>query len=278
MTNFFIDPLMEEKFTKMKGLIFKYPKRVLIELNNICPVYCQFCTRKRETFKKNKWELTNEEVKNILNFLENNQEINEVIISGGDPLMSPALLIDLLKKIEKQTNIKIIRIHTRMPITTPKQISQDIFDFFNNFKKIIYLSIHCNLVEEITDESVVVLNKFRKAGIILYSQSVFLKGINDSVEKLEKLFEKLLENGVRPYYIYRCDLVIGLEKFIVSFEKEKEIMTELRKKISGLACPTYVIDSPKGVGKIPVPLNFWQNKTKMIDFEGKEIEVKNESF
>jgi len=275
MTKLFTDPLMEENFTKMKGLVFKYPKRILIELNNICPVYCQFCTRKRETFKKNKWELTNEEVKNILNFLENNQEINEVIISGGDPLMSPALLIDLLKKIEKQTNIKIIRIHTRMPITMPKQISQNIFDFLNDFKKTIYLSIHCNLVEEITDESIVVFDKFKKAGIILYSQSVFLKGINDSVEKLEKLFEKLLELGIRPYYIYRCDSVVGLEKFIVPFEKEKKIMTELRKRISGLAYPTYVIDSPQGVGKIPVPLNFWKTKNKMTDFNGKKIKIKN---
>ena len=275
MTKLFTDPLMEENFTKMKGLVFKYPKRVLIELNNICPVYCQFCTRKRETFKKNKWELTNEEVKNILNFLENNQEINEVIISGGDPLMSPTLLINLLKKIEKQTSIKIIRIHTRMPITTPKQISQEIFDFLDNFNKTVYLSIHCNLAEEITNESIVVFNKFRKAGLILYSQSVFLKGINDSVEKLENLFEKLLELGIRPYYIYRCDSVVGLEKFIVSFEKEKEIMTELRKRISGLACPAYVIDSPQGIGKIPVPLNFWQDKNRMVDFEGKEIEIKN---
>lgn len=275
MTNFFTDPLMEEKFTKMKGLVFKYPKRVLIELNNICPVYCQFCTRKRDTFKNIKWELTKAEIKNILDFLKNNQKINEVIISGGDPLMSPVVLIDLLKKLEKQTNIKVIRIHTRMPITAPKQISQNIFDFLNDYKKIVYLSIHCNLANEITDESISVFNKFRKAGLILYSQSVFLRGINDSVEKLEELFEKLLELGIRPYFIYRCDSVVGLEKFIVPFKKEKEIMTDLRKRISGLACPTYVIDSPQGVGKIPVPLNFWKTKNKMTDFNGKKIKIKN---
>ena len=277
MTKFLIDPLMEEKFTKMKGLVFKYPKRVLIELNNICPVYCQFCTRKRKTFEKIKWELTKEEIKNILNFLENNLEINEVIISGGDPLMSPIQLISFLEGIEKINNIKVIRIHTRIPITAPKKINQDIFDFLNDYKKIVYLSIHCNLASEITDESIVIFNKFKKAGVILYSQSVFLKGINDSVEKLEELFEKLLELGIRPYYIYRCDPVVGWKNFVVPFEKEKEIMTELRKRISGLACPVYVIDSPQGVGKIPVPLNFWLNKTKMVDFEGKEIEIKNGS-
>jgi lysine 2,3-aminomutase len=128
-------------------------------------------------------------------------------------------------------------------------------------------------VQEISNGSIEVFKKFRKAGVILYSQTVFLKGINDSVEKLEKLFEKLLELGIRPYYIYRCDSVIGLEKFIVPFEKEKEIMTELRKRISGLACPTYVIDVPMGCGKIPVPLNFWKDGKSFFDFNNNLIEI-----
>lgn len=253
------DPLNEEKFNKVKGLVYKYPKRVLMELNNICPIYCQFCTRKRKTFEKVKWQLSNKEIKNILDFLKSNQEIREIIVSGGDPLMSPAVLIYLLKKVEKLKNIKIIRIHTRMPVSSPKKINQDIFDFLSGFSKVVYLSIHCNLVEEITDETVKILNKFRKAGVILYSQSVLLNGINDSVEKLEKLFEKLLELGVRPYCIYRCDLVIGLEKFVVPFKKEKKIMIELRKRISGIASPIYVIDGPI--------------KRKFIDFEDNPIEI-----
>lgn len=245
MVNLLKDPLMEEKFTKMKGLVYKYSGRVLVELNNICPIYCKFCTRKRETFKKEKWQLNNKEIKNVLDFLDKNSEIREVIISGGDPLMSPVELIFLLKKIEKLENIKIIRIHTRMPITAPKYIDINIFDYLADFKKTVYLSIHCNLAKEITVESIEVFNKFRKVGVILYSQSVLLKGINDSVEKLQNLFEKLLELGVRPYYIYRCDSVIGLENFIVPLKKEKEIMTKLREKISGLACPIYVIDGLK---------------------------------
>ena len=273
MTNFLNDPLMEEKFIKTKGLIYKYPKRVLVELNNICPIYCQFCTRKRKTFVEKKWQLNKKELEDIVVFLEENEEIREVIISGGDPLMSPKELIFLLKKMEKLEKIKIIRIHTRMPITVPGKINNDIFDFLNNFKKNIYLSIHCNLAQEISDDSIEVFRRFRKAGVILYSQSVFLKGINDSVEKLEELFEKLLEFGVRPYYIYRCDPVIGAEKFIVPFEKEKEIMTELRRRISGLAYPTYVVDSPMGFGKIPVPLNFWKNNKSFYDFNNNLIEI-----
>lgn len=273
MTNFLNDPLMEEKFIKIKGLIYKYHKRVLIELNNICPIYCQFCTRKRETFLEKKWQLNEKELEDVLVSLEENEEIREVIISGGDPLMSPKELIFLLRKIERLKNIRVIRIHTRMPVTAPRKINDDIFNVLNNLKKTVYLSIHCNLVEEISDESIEVFKRFKKAGVILYSQSVFLKGINDSVEKLEELFEKLLELGVRPYYIYRCDPVVGLKKFIVPFKKEKEIMTELRRRISGLACPTYVIDAPMGCGKIPAPLNFWKNSKSFFDFNSNLIEI-----
>lgn len=256
---FLEDPLREEQFIKIKGLIWKYPKRVLVELNNICSVYCQFCTRKRKTFLKNKWQLSEKEIKDIVAYLKDNKGIREVIISGGDPLMSSGRLIFLLKKIETLKNIKIIRIHTRMPIVSPQKIDQNIFDFLVDFKKVVYLSIHCNLPEEIISESIKVFNKFKKSGVVLYSQSVFLKGINDSVEKLEKLFEKLLELGIRPYCIYRCDPVVGLEKFVVPLKKEKKIMLELRKRLSGLACPIYVIDG--------------LNKKKFIDFENGLDEI-----
>ena len=242
MTSFLTDPLREDKFTIMKGLVYKYPGRVLLELNNICSLYCPFCTRKRQMFSKNKWQLKKEEIENILKFIDQNIEIKEIIISGGDPLMSPALLIYLLKSLERKDIIKIIRIHTRMPITAPNKIKHNVFTFLKNYKKTVYLSIHCNLVEEISQETIEVISNLKKSGVILYSQSVFLKGINDSVEKLQSLFEKLLELGVRPYCIYRCDRVVGLEKFIVSSKKEKEILIELRKRISGLASPIYVID------------------------------------
>lgn len=239
---FLEDPLMEDKFSPIKGLVYKYPGRVLVEMNNICANYCFFCTRKRKTFVDKKWQLKKSEIKNIIDFINKNEEINEVIISGGDPLMSPGLLIYFLKKLASINKLKVIRIHTRMPIVKPLEIDKNIFLFLSKYKKIIYLSIHCNLVEELNTNTIKILNDFKKIGIILYSQSVFLKGINDSVEKLESLFFRLLELGVRPYCIYRCDSVIGLENFVVPLEKEKKIMMALRKKLSGLACPVYVID------------------------------------
>lgn len=269
---FYRDPLSEKKFTKIKGIVYKYSGRVLVEMNNICPKVCEFCTRK-DFISEKKWKLSQKEAEGILSFLKSNLEIEEVVISGGDPLMSVEELIYLLKKISEIRNIRIIRIHTRMPITAPDKIDEKLFPFIKDFGRIIYMSIHCNLAEEINDKSEEVINKFRKAGVILYSQSVSLRGINDSVEKLEKLFKKLLEIGVRPYYIYRCDPAKGNRRFIVPFEKERKIMTELRKRISGLACPTYVIDAPRGLGKIPVTLNFWKNKKSFIDFNSKVIDI-----
>ena len=135
MTSFLTDPLREDKFTIMKGLVYKYPGRVLLELNNTCSLYCPFCTRKRQTFSKNKWQLKKEEIENILKFIDQNIEIKEIIISGGDPLMSPALLIYLLKSLERKDIIKIIRIHTRMPITAPNKIKHNVFTFLKNYKK-----------------------------------------------------------------------------------------------------------------------------------------------
>ena len=274
MIKFGQDPLMEQKYTRLKGLVYKYRSRVLVELNNICADYCAFCTRKRETFGENKWELSEIDLEKIFEFLDDHREIREIIISGGDPLMSPALLVNILDKLKDKDQIKIIRIHTRVPVVAPKKIDKKLLDYFGNFEKVIYMSIHCNLVEELTDEVVLVLKKIQKTGVILYSQSVSLRGINDSVEKLQKLFERLLEIGVRPYYLYRCDKVEGLEKFIVPLVDEKKIMTELRKRISGLACPTYVIDVAGGVGKIPVPLNFWEaDESKCFDFNNTPIEI-----
>jgi lysine 2,3-aminomutase len=121
----------------------------------------------------------------------------------------------------------------------------------------VYVGIHFEHPAELTDVTIEAIEKLRKAGTILYSQTVFLVGVNDSYEILYKLFSRLIELGVRPYYIYRCDPVVGAGHFRVDIEKERAIMTSLRRDLSGLACPTYVIDTPQGSGKIPVPLDFW---------------------
>lgn len=269
--NTFIDPLIEDQYEKTKGLIHKYSNRALILLTMTCAAYCRFCTRRRCVSDLSKYNLNKKDINRINSYLENHTRVTEIIFSGGDPLTNPGIFIYALKKLTKIRSIKVVRLHTRIPISNPSLLTPDILTAIKNIKHIpIYISLHFEHPDEITSPTVLAINKLRSRGAILYSQSVFLKGINDSYPTLYKLFSTLLELGIRPYYLYHCDPVRGAEHFIVPLKKEIEIMTRLRSNLSGLACPTFVIDTPNGSGKIPVPLNFWQfNHSHFTDFLGK---------
>lgn len=271
----FLDPLLEDKFTPVKGLVHKYPRRVLILLTANCAAFCRFCTRRRKKEDLINNELKREDIDRITKYLKSKPKINEVILSGGDPLMVPNLLIYALNKFYNLPQIKIIRIHTRIPVSNPQSLSKKILDAFSKIKKKpLYLSIHFEHPDELTSETIKAIEKLKKTGAILLSQSVFLKGINDSYRVLEKLFTKLAELGVRPYYIYHCDLVKGIEHFIVPIKKEIEIMTKLRENLSGIAFPTHIVDTPNGAGKVPIPQNFWKfNKEFFKDFDNKKIKI-----
>lgn len=269
----FSDPLSEDKFVKTKGLVHKYENRVLVELTMECAAYCRFCTRKRRVGDIKQGKLKKTDINNMIDYVKKTPQTNEVIFSGGDPFMAQDLLIYSLKEFFKLPQIKILRIHTRVPVSDPDLVDQKIIDTITKINKPIYLSLHFEHPDEITPPAVKIVEKLRKAGAILLCQSVFLKGVNDNYEILKTLFTRLSELGIRPYYLYRCDPVIGSEHFIVPFEKEIEIMTKLRKNLSGIACPQYVIDTPNGSGKVPVPLNFWKfDKKTFSDFNDNQIE------
>lgn len=271
-----LDPLLEEKHKKVKGLIHKYPKRVLIELTLNCASFCRFCTRRREVSDIKKGKLSLRDLQKMVDYVKSRPEINEVIFSGGDPLTVPKLLIVALRKFSKLPQIKILRAHTRVPISDPRLLTKEVLNTFSkiNKRKPLYLSIHFEHPDEITLQTVRAIEALRKTGVILLSQSVFLKGINDSYKVLEKLFTRLSELGIRPYYIFHCDLVKGIEHFIVPIEKEIKIMTKLRKNLSGIAFPFHVVDTPNGSGKIPIPLDFWKfNKLSFQDFNRKKIRM-----
>ena len=270
----YADPLIEEEFMPVKGLVHKYGNRALILLTMACAAYCRFCTRQRSVSEVEKGKIEEKDLDLMIGYLKNHPEIKEVILSGGDPLLVPLILKKALLKFSQLPQIKIIRIGTRVPVSEPSLVTPDLLKTMEKINQPLYLMIHFEHPDEISPETVAVVKKLRKAGAILFSQSVFLKGVNDRVEVLEELFSKLVEIGVKPYYIFRCDPVEGSEDFWVKPEKEVAIMTELRKKLSGLAYPLYVIDTPNGSGKIPVPLNFWQfDLTSYRDFEGKEHRI-----
>ncbi len=271
----FSDPLQEDRYIKTKGLVHKYPQRVLIELTLNCAAYCRFCTRRRKVSDLKKGQLTPEDIAAMGRYLTKHPEINEVVISGGDPLTAPALLKAFLRQCNKIKSIKIIRIHTRIPVSNPRLVTPELIKILEGIKnRPLYLSIHFEHPDELTPVTITAINKLRQTGAILLSQSVFLKGVNDSYETLRTLFTRLTELGIRPYYLYRADPVAGTEHFRVPFEKEIAIMTKLRANLSGIAYPTYAIDAPEGSGKIPVPLNFWRfDKKSLRDFNGKKVKV-----
>jgi len=267
----FSDPLCEEKFIKTKGLVHKYPGRVLIEMTMQCSSYCRFCTRRRKVSDIEHGKLSGLDIANIIEYLQNHHDVTEVVISGGDPFTAPKQLVQFIKSIDRIQTIKIIRIHTRVPVSFPQSIPDYIYSALSKVRKTLYLSIHFEHPDELTKPTLAAVKKLRKTGAILLSQSVFLKEVNDDYEILYELFTKLSQLGIRPYYIYRCDPVAGAAHFIVPFEKEIEIMTKLRKNLSGIAFPTYVIDTANGSGKIPVPLGFWEfEKNWHLDFNKKK--------
>lgn len=266
------DPLREKEHEVVPGMIHKYGNRVLCLLTAECAAYCRFCTRRRLVSDIERGRIDRSHVDEWARYLKHNPQIREAIISGGDPFMVDSDLfgyaLDQLSAVE---SVKVLRIGTRAPVSEPSLVNCCKLHAIQRVEQPLYVGIHFEHPAEITRQTVRCCKDLISAGAILYSQSVFLYGVNDDYQTLFDLFSGLLEIGVRPYYIYRCDLIPGAGHFQADFGKEREIMTELRRNLSGLACPTYVIDAPDGSGKIPVPLDFWSaDTTSYTDFEGKK--------
>jgi lysine 2,3-aminomutase len=244
---------------------------VLILLTMTCAAYCRFCTRRRIVSDLKKGQLTEKNIRDMKKFLLTHPEISEIIFSGGDPVTQPQLLKYGLKILGSLQQIKIIRIHTRVPVSNPVLLTDDLLTAFAQVKQPLYVSIHFEHPDEITRPTILAINKLRKIGAILLSQSVFLKGVNDNYQTLFQLYSRLVELGVRPYYIFDCDPTQGVAHFKVPLPQARTIMTKLKSTLSGIACPTFVIDAPQGFGKIPVPLDYWQaDLSKFTDFHGLE--------
>ena len=264
------DPLLEDEHMAVRGLVHKYPNRALLLLTAQCATYCRFCTRKRMVSHVERGRIRKPDVDEWKRYLAEHPEIRDAILSGGDPLFVSTELfsyvIDTLSSVE---SLKVVRIGTRVPVTDPLLVTDEKIQILKRLRKTLYIGLNFEHPAEITPEVRDAVEKLKTTGGQLYSQSVFLKGVNDDYDTLYELFTTLYEMGIRPYYIYRCDPVEGVSHFRADFEKEREIMTRLRSTLSGLACPTYVIDTPFGSGKIPVPLKYWDCEAEeYLDFEG----------
>lgn len=273
------DPLNEEpEHQRREGvpslLIHRYPDRVLFRVSNSCAMYCRFCTRKRKVGDPDK-NPTWEEIAKALMYIKEHEEVRDVILSGGDPLMLPIKSLEKIIKsvysiISKREN-GIIRIGTRIPCVFPQRITGELCEMLKKYHP-IYINTHFNHPNEITPESKRACEMLANSGIPLGNQTVLLKGVNDNPEIMKKLMLGLISIRVKPYYIYQCDPVKGANHFRTRVEKGLEIYKSLRGHISGLAVPQFVIDAPGGGGKIPLLPEYVQSidneKVVLKNYEG----------
>lgn len=243
-----VDPLDEDGSSPVRGLVHRYPDRVLFLINDTCSVYCRYCTRSRVVGSH---ELQ-PEFEPIYQYLEAHTEIRDVLISGGDPLVfSDDRIEDIIARLRQIKHIEIIRIGTKIPVVMPQRITDELVNRLKKYHP-LYMSIHFLHPDEITPEVTAACNKLADAGIPTFSQTVLLKGVNDEPSVMKTLVQKLLTLRVRPYYIYQCDPVQGTSHFRTSIKTGLNIIENLRGHTTGYAIPTYVVDAPGGGGKIPV--------------------------
>jgi len=244
------DSLDEESDSPVPNITHRYPDRALFLVSPVCATYCRFCTRRRKVGDPEKIPLA--QLESAFKYLEQHTEIRDVILSGGDPLLlSDRRLDQILTRLRKIRHLQIIRIGSRVPCHLPERITPELCAVLKKHHP-LYINTHFNHPVELTPAAARGLGMLADAGVPLGCQTVLLKGVNDDVAVMRELMQKLLAARVRPYYIYMCDNVAGVEHFKTTVTKGLEIIRGLRGWTSGLAVPHFVIDAPGGGGKIPL--------------------------
>lgn len=246
-----LDPLHEDEDSPVPGLTHRYPDRVLFLITDMCSMYCRHCTRRRFAGQKDD-ESPQDRIEKALEYIERTPEVRDVLLSGGDALMvSDAKLEYIISRLRAIPHVEIVRLGTRTPVVCPQRITPELCEMLKKYHP-IWINTHFNHPNEVTPEAIEACNRLANAGVPLGNQSVLLRGVNDCVHVMKKLVHCLVKMRVRPYYIYQCDLSMGLEHFRTPVSKGIEIIEGLRGHTSGYAVPTFVVDAPGGGGKTPV--------------------------
>ena len=246
-----LDPLEEDGDSPVKGLTHRYPDRVLFLITDMCSMYCRHCTRRRLAGQRD-GARTLAEIDACIDYIRETPAVRDVLLSGGDALLiSDEKLEYILKKLREIDHVEIIRLGTRTPVVMPQRITPQLVEMLKKYHP-IWLNTHYNHPNEITPEAQKACALLADAGIPLGNQSVLLRGVNDCVHTMKDLVHALAYIRVRPYYIYQCDLSLGISHFRTSVSKGIEIIEGLRGHTSGYCVPTFVVDAPGGGGKIPV--------------------------
>ena len=246
-----LDPLHEDEDSPVPGLTHRYPDRVLLLITDMCSMYCRHCTRRRFAGQKD-GESAIDRIDRAIEYIAKTPQVRDVLLSGGDSLcVSDERLEYIISRVRAIPHVEIIRLGSRTPVVCPQRITDDLVNMLKKYHP-VWLNTHFNHPQEVTKEAAEACAKLANAGIPLGNQTVLLRGVNDCVNTMKKLMHELVKMRVRPYYIYQCDLSMGIEHFRTPVSKGIEIIEGLRGHTSGYAVPTFVVDAPGGGGKTPV--------------------------
>lgn len=266
-----LDPLHEDEDSPVPGLTHRYPDRVLLLITDMCSMYCRHCTRRRFAGAHDA-AMPMERIEKAIEYIAKTPQVRDVLLSGGDALLvSDKTLETIISKLRAIPHVEVIRIGSRTPVVLPQRITPELCAMLKKYHP-IWLNTHFNHPQEVTPEAKKACEMLADAGVPLGNQSVLLRGINDSVSVMKRLVHDLVKMRVRPYYIYQCDLSMGLEHFRTPVSKGIEIIEGLRGHTSGYAVPTFVVDAPGGGGKTPVMPQYVISQTPgrvvLRNFEG----------
>lgn len=266
-----LDPLGEESMSPVPCLVHRYPDRALLLVTGRCYMYCRHCTRKR-LWKDECVDPSLTEIQKAAEYIRQNPQIREIIVSGGDPLVLATERLDyILDMIASIEHIQVIRIGTRAPVVFPQRIDRSLCKMLERYQQ-IWINVQFNHPREITDASARACKKLQRCGIPVSNQSVLLKGINDDPAVMKELCQKLQSIRVRPYYLFQCDPVVGTSHFRTNVAKGIEIMEKMRGHTGGMCIPTFVVDGPEGRGKIPLGPNY------LLSMSADKVKLRNYQF
>lgn len=266
------DPIGDAAHSPVEGIVHRYPDRVLLKAVHVCPVYCRFCFRREMVGPDGLGTLAADALDAAIAYIAGHSEIWEVILTGGDPLvLSPRRLADIMERLSAIDHVRIVRLHSRVPAVDPARIDTALIEALKASRKTVYVALHANHPRELTPEARAACARLVDAGLVMVSQTVLLKGVNDSVETLSALMRAFVETRIKPYYLHHPDLAPGTAHFRLSVDEGQALVAALRGTISGLCQPAYVLDIPGGHGKAVIAAPSIERSVdghKVEDFRG----------
>lgn len=251
------DPIGDDVHAPVRGIVHRYPDRVLFKLVHVCAVYCRFCFRREMVGPGKETALSAEAYGAALDYIRAQPQVWEVILTGGDPLMlTPRRLAEVVADLSAIPHVRIVRLHTRVPVADPGRVTPELVAALRCRDATVWVALHANHPRELSAEARAACARLVDAGIPMVSQSVLLRGVNDDAATLEALMRGFVECRIKPYYLHHGDLAPGTAHLRTTLERGQQLMRALRGRVSGLCQPDYVLDIPGGHGKVPVGPNW----------------------